>query len=108
MNINIIIILFFIINKQYVQSSLLDYVLSFGSETENKKNVDINNGVIDQNIPYEVATIDEKFINEAAQLTGLALSELDSCQHRVNFFFPILSFLRLYFGSFIGSFKTSN
>lgn len=35
-------------------------------------------------IPYEVSTADEKFISEAAKLTGLALSELDSCQHRVR------------------------
>ncbi|KAL3282470.1 hypothetical protein HHI36_005653 [Cryptolaemus montrouzieri] len=35
------------------------------------------------NIPYEVSTMDEKFISEAAKLTGVALSELDSCQQKV-------------------------
>lgn len=35
-------------------------------------------------IPYEVDTMDEKFLNEAASLTGVALSELDNCQQRVN------------------------
>lgn len=35
-------------------------------------------------IPYEVSTADEKFIAEAAKLTDVALSELDSCQHRVS------------------------
>lgn len=35
-------------------------------------------------IPYEVSTADEKFISEAAQLTGVALSELDSCQQAVR------------------------
>lgn len=34
-------------------------------------------------VPYEVSTADEKFISEAAKLTGAVLSELDSCQHRV-------------------------
>lgn len=39
-------------------------------------------------IPYEVSASDEKFIAEAAKLTTqVGLSELDSCQHRVNFFF---------------------
>ncbi|XP_071052470.1 protein brambleberry-like [Onthophagus taurus] len=36
-----------------------------------------------QKIPYEVSTIDEKFIEEAAKLTGVALSELDKCQQRI-------------------------
>lgn len=40
-------------------------------------------------IPYEVSTADEKFIAEAAKLTDVALSELDSCQHRVSVFFPV-------------------
>lgn len=35
-------------------------------------------------IPYEVSTADERFIAEAAKLTGVALTELDSCQHRVS------------------------
>ncbi|KAK9870481.1 hypothetical protein WA026_008039 [Henosepilachna vigintioctopunctata] len=35
------------------------------------------------NIPYEVSSLDEKFISEAAKLTGVALSQLDSCQQRV-------------------------
>lgn len=41
---------------------------------------DINN----KRIPYEVSAGDDKFISEAAKLTGVALSELDSCQHRVR------------------------
>ncbi|XP_057651120.1 protein brambleberry-like isoform X1 [Diorhabda carinulata] len=46
-----------------------------------------NNGegteIYQQSIPYEVSTTDESFIKEAAKLTDLALSELDTCQHRV-------------------------
>lgn len=45
-----------------------------------------NNGeteIYQQIIPYEVSTTDESFIKEAAKLTDLALSELDTCQHRV-------------------------
>lgn len=41
------------------------------------------NDVFLRKVPYEVSTIDEKFISEAAKLTGVVLSELDSCQHRV-------------------------
>lgn len=44
--------------------------------------------VFQRKVPYEVSTVDEKFLSEAAKLTGVVLSELDSCQHRVNY--PIL------------------
>ncbi|XP_060517892.1 protein brambleberry-like [Cylas formicarius] len=36
-----------------------------------------------QTVPYEVSTVDQKFIEEAVKLTGVAISELDSCQQRV-------------------------
>lgn len=36
-------------------------------------------------ILYEVSTVDEKFISEAAKLTGVALSDLDKCQQRVSY-----------------------
>lgn len=39
--------------------------------------------IYERKVPYEVSTTDEKFISEAAKLTGVVLSELDSCQHRV-------------------------
>lgn len=39
--------------------------------------------IFQRKVPYEVSITDEKFINEAAKLTGVVLSELDSCQHRV-------------------------
>lgn len=45
------------------------------------------NGVHDTftpHVPYEVSELDEKFISDAVKLTGVALSELDSCQQRVN------------------------
>lgn len=34
-------------------------------------------------IPYEIATNDEKFLQEATKLIGMSLSELDLCHHRV-------------------------
>lgn len=64
-----------------LNASIYDYLPNF---VKTEKPREISNDEIDQNIPYEVATMDEKFINEAALLTGLALSELDSCQHRVS------------------------
>ncbi|KAG5862206.1 hypothetical protein JTB14_014632 [Gonioctena quinquepunctata] len=39
--------------------------------------------IYNQKVPYEVSTIDEKFLSEAAKLTGVALTDLDSCQQRV-------------------------
>ncbi|CAG9859936.1 unnamed protein product [Phyllotreta striolata] len=44
---------------------------------------EVETDLFELKVPYEVSTIDENFIKEAAKLTGLALSELDSCQHRV-------------------------
>lgn len=52
----------------------------YGGETNDLETKDI----YANRIPYEVSTADEKFISEAAKLTGVALSELDLCQHRVR------------------------
>lgn len=41
-------------------------------------------GEFDRGVLYEVSIVDEKFISEAAKLTGVALSELDKCQQRVS------------------------
>ncbi|XP_044751710.1 protein brambleberry-like [Coccinella septempunctata] len=70
-----------LINFERVTPALNDYIKDWGryfGYGESEKIDDFN-----QNIPYEVATMDEKFISEAAKLTGVALSELDSCQQRV-------------------------
>ncbi|XP_072376483.1 protein brambleberry-like [Diabrotica undecimpunctata] len=54
--------------------------LSFKQEhPENNENLEI----YQQKIPYEISSTDENFLKEAAKLTDLVLSELDSCQHRV-------------------------
>jgi hypothetical protein len=37
-------------------------------------------------VPFEVATEDEKFLQEAKKYTGLKLSDLDTCQHHVSIF----------------------
>lgn len=55
----------------------------FNKEESTKTPSDEFNG----EILYEVSTIDEKFISEAAKLTGVALSELDKCQQRVYSFY---------------------
>lgn len=34
-------------------------------------------------VPYEIASSDEKFLQEASKLIGVNLSELDLCHHRV-------------------------
>ncbi|XP_023025731.1 protein brambleberry [Leptinotarsa decemlineata] len=44
---------------------------------------DYQEEMYNQKIPYEVSTTDEKFLSEAAKLTGVALTDLDSCQQRV-------------------------
>ena len=69
-----------VFQTQRVESSLIDYVKNYFNYEEPETDV----GEFAQRIPYEVSTVDEKFISEAAKLTGVALSELDSCQQRVN------------------------
>ncbi|RZC38000.1 brambleberry-like, partial [Asbolus verrucosus] len=60
-----------------------DYVKTIGSYFSFQEPENQVSGEYTQKIPYEVSTVDEKFISEAAQLTGVALTELDSCQQRV-------------------------
>ncbi|CAH1982172.1 unnamed protein product [Acanthoscelides obtectus] len=70
-----------------VQSGFLDYVPGFASlfgGNEEKTEL-YKSDAFDKKIPYEVSMVDETFIKEAAKLTGVALSELDSCQQRVVF-----------------------
>ncbi|KRT86824.1 hypothetical protein AMK59_1263 [Oryctes borbonicus] len=51
----------------------------FNKEQSTETTIDgFNKGVL-----YEVSTVDEKFISEAAKITGVALSELDKCQQRI-------------------------
>ena len=53
----------------------------------NSKDQDIDgDSKFENKIPYEVSTLDENFIAEAAKLSGTTLSQLDSCQHRVSDF----------------------
>ncbi|XP_031618786.1 protein brambleberry-like [Contarinia nasturtii] len=60
-----------------VQCSFFDYFIprrsNFLSGTEVDSPV----------VPYEIATSDEKFLQEASKLIGVNLSELDLCHHRV-------------------------
>ncbi|KAJ8920677.1 hypothetical protein NQ315_004816 [Exocentrus adspersus] len=82
----ICIIILCLIHENTVKSGFVDYISSvgnyFGLHSEEKDdNVDLE--PYNRKIPYEVSTTDEKFLNEAAKLTGVALSELDFCQQRV-------------------------
>lgn len=67
------------------RADIIDYIsgiknyFGYKQETEN-----FETEIYEKKIPYEVSEIDHSFINEAAKLTGVALSELDSCQHRVR------------------------
>ncbi|KAB0804700.1 hypothetical protein PPYR_01670 [Photinus pyralis] len=64
---------------------LLDYLKSVGTYFGYvpKQEPRSNDEFLNQVVPYEVSQSDENFISEAAKLTGVALSALDSCQHRV-------------------------
>ncbi|CAH0557887.1 unnamed protein product [Brassicogethes aeneus] len=80
------LILFILLTNLFiyeVHAGIGDYVSSLGEYFGYKQEQEENVEGFEQKIPYEVSTIDEKFLNEAAKLTGVALSELDSCQHRV-------------------------
>lgn len=81
----LIIISFTVIQPNQAQNSFSDYVKSIGSYFLFEKHTENNDlEEFPQKIPYEVSIVDEKFISEAAKLTGVALSELDSCQQRVS------------------------
>lgn len=77
----VFILFFFIINSE---AFLTDYISGiqnyFGIHNQYEEEI---TDVYERKVPYEVFTADEKFISEAAKLTGVVLSELDSCQHRV-------------------------
>ncbi|CAG9766635.1 unnamed protein product [Ceutorhynchus assimilis] len=69
-----------------VESALKDYINGitqyFGYNKQNE-NTEVYGSEFTHSVPYEVTTLDEKFISEAVKLTGVAISELDSCQQRV-------------------------
>ncbi|XP_066251045.1 protein brambleberry-like [Euwallacea similis] len=74
------------LDAYYVQANLQDYIkgiASYFSPSNSGKQDELYGSEYTQNIPYEVSTLDEKFISEAVKLTGVAISELDSCQQRV-------------------------
>ncbi|ENN76300.1 protein brambleberry [Dendroctonus ponderosae] len=69
-----------------VEGALTDYFTSFvgffwyGDGTKNEVR---SIQEFKKTIPYEVSSVDEKFISKAVELTGVPNSELDSCQQRV-------------------------
>lgn len=80
-------ILPFIFYKIGTNALINDYIFKIsgylGYNSAGKNEIDSKSNEFDQNVPYEVSIIDQKFISEAAKLTGVSLSELDSCQQRV-------------------------
>lgn len=99
-----IIVVYLILQTIYqvnALGSVTDYLKSVGEYFGYSQHKNLNENEFTNKIPYEVSTADEKFISEAAKLTGLALSELDSCQHRVRFIYP--RFYAIYVYVFISS-----
>lgn len=85
MKVNFICILIFCFIALCTGAVFSDYINSIGSYFGfHNENNDDSVEIYNQKIPYEVSTTDERFLNEAAKLTGVALTELDSCQQRVT------------------------
>lgn len=83
----ILFILALLVHPHISDAFIKSYVKNIGEYFGYKQGEnEISESEFHQRIPYEVSTVDEKFISEAAKLTGVALSELDSCQHRVKFY----------------------
>lgn len=79
---NIFFLLFFIVTTEAFINDYISGIKNyFGIHNQYEEEV---TDIYERKIPYEVSTTDEKFISEAAKLTGVVLSELDSCQHRVT------------------------
>lgn len=87
MKLNVVYLILQIIFEATALGSVGDYLKSVGEYFGYPQKKDLNENEYNNRIPYEVSSTDEKFISEAAKLTGLALSELDSCQHRVRFIY---------------------
>lgn len=78
----------YFISLYTVEAGFTDYITNVGSYFgfhNHNENKDESGEFYNQKIPYEVSTTDEKFLNEAAKFTGVALTELDSCQQRVSY-----------------------
>lgn len=72
----------FVVSTEAFLSNYVTGIKNYFGITSQPDEEDIE--IFQRKVPYEVSTIDEKFITEAAKLTGVVLSELDSCQHRVS------------------------
>lgn len=102
----VLIILCF--NAYQANATLItDYLTSVGKFLgyNNAENINFEDDILGQSVPYEVSIADEKFIHEAAKLTGVELSVLDSCQHRVSI--PFLGY-RETTGNSIGGVEASD
>lgn len=78
-----------------VESSLKDYIngiSTYFGYTTGPSMQETTENEITHRIPYEVSTLDEKFISEAVKLTGVTISELDSCQQRVSHIHSIMQY----------------
>lgn len=68
-------------------SSLLEWmgISTWSNPSENE--VTVRDGVPLVKVPFEEASAEDKFLREAEKLVGLKSSELDTCQHKVLFYF---------------------
>lgn len=84
----------FVLIKQS-NCSFFDYIPSIGDSVKkswfgwDEKSTELSL----QKVPYEIEVTDEKFIEQAAKFTGVSLSELDKCQHRVRIFCRLYLYL---------------
>jgi hypothetical protein len=63
-------------------AAVLDWI--WGSSKENADPRPKIGDVPAVKVPFEVASEDEKFLEEAKKYTNLKLSDLDACQHHVS------------------------
>lgn len=82
---NLLVVLFITLISMARAQSIFDYIpfgkalFGYSDGSENSRELSL------QKVPYEVEVTDEKFIEQAAKFTGVSLSDLDKCQHRVVF-----------------------
>lgn len=98
---NLFVVLFITLISVTRGQSIFDYIpfgkslFGYSDGSENSRELSL------QKVPYEVEVTDEKFIEEAAKFTGVSLSDLDKCQHRVMYMYTLEVILLFIFVNFI-------
>lgn len=83
LSINYLVLIFLIHSCSGEIFGFVNMVSNFLGYNSKDQDVDADSK-FENKIPYEVSRLDENFITEAAKLSGMTLSQLDSCQHRVS------------------------